>query len=97
MIAHRLGISVAEYDRLIEGSGGLCALCGESYGERPNVDHCHKTGKVRGVLCSRCNTGIGLFAESPELFNAAVRYLACFSSDPASGSTIVKTRGISDR
>jgi hypothetical protein len=75
LVARRVGIGVAEYERLIAESAGVCAICRQPYGSRPNVDHCHQTGKIRGVLCSRCNSGIGLFLDSPELLNAAIRYL----------------------
>lgn len=86
MKARRVGIGVAEYDRLIEASGGLCALCRRPYGDRPNIDHSHRTGKIRGVLCSRCNTGIGLFLDSAELLNAAILYLRSSASDLPRGS-----------
>ena len=75
MIVHRLGNSVEEYESLLSEARGLCAICHGSYGDRPNVDHCHKTGKIRGVLCSRCNSGIGLFLDSTQLLDAAIRYL----------------------
>ena len=40
-----------------------------------SVDHCHTTGKVRGLLCQSCNTGIGLLKEDTKLFMAAIEYL----------------------
>ncbi|WP_425545633.1 endonuclease VII domain-containing protein [Glutamicibacter creatinolyticus] len=70
---------------LSESQDHKCAICGDPYGmeslKHPlYVDHCHQTGKVRGLLCSRCNTGLGLFRDSPDLMLAAVTYLTRSSS-----------------
>lgn len=66
---HRLtflyGITREQYDELLTAQNGRCALCGRRYGEmrgqrvRLDVDHDHVTGKVRGLLCNRCNTRLG--------------------------------------
>jgi len=53
---------------------GKCAICFKIM-DAPNVDHCHKTGKVRGLLCSLCNKGIGLFHDDIEKLLQAVEYL----------------------
>lgn len=53
--------------------GGRCAVCGEE--KKLHVDHCHDTGKVRGMLCFACNTGIGKLKDDPDLLLAAHRYL----------------------
>lgn len=50
-----------------------CLICGSVH--RLHIDHCHKTGKVRGLLCSNCNTGLGMFRDSPMLLNRASEYL----------------------
>lgn len=50
----RYGISRADYDAMLEKQGGTCGLCGGPMA-RPVVDHCHQTGKVRGILCHPCN------------------------------------------
>ena len=55
---------------------GTCAICLRSLpGEALVVDHCHVTKKIRGVLCYRCNTGLGLFADDPAILTNAVTYL----------------------
>lgn len=55
---------------------GRCAICSTPFDEdRPHVDHDHESGKVRGLLCSLCNPGLGFFKDDPELLEAAVRYL----------------------
>lgn len=54
------GITVEQYDAMLNSQGGLCARCGQtSSGMRLAVDHCHDTGRVRGLLCGPCNTYLG--------------------------------------
>ncbi len=50
-----------------------CAICNST--DRLSIDHCHKTGEVRGLLCSKCNSGIGLFRDKIDLLEAAIHYL----------------------
>ncbi|MGV8972244.1 MAG: endonuclease VII domain-containing protein [Rhodoglobus sp.] len=71
------GIGLAEYNERLAAQDGQCAICGErcSSGRRLAVDHCHKTGAVRGLLCIRCNNGIGNFMDDPQRLLAAVAYL----------------------
>lgn len=71
------GIGIDDVERLSEEQGGTCAICREvcSTGQELAVDHCHDTGKVRGLLCSNCNTGIGKLGDDPARLRAAVRYL----------------------
>ena len=78
------GISVEEYDALLKAQGGMCAICkrpetrriGPEGGTRPlSVDHDHETNAVRGLLCSRCNSALGMLDEDPGLLAAAVAYL----------------------
>jgi Recombination endonuclease VII len=59
----RYGISVAEYDALLAKQGGVCAICRKRSKRRLCVDHCHLTGTVRGLLCDRCNLGLGYLKE----------------------------------
>jgi hypothetical protein len=74
----KYGLSLEDYDRLLEEQGGVCAICGQrcKTGRNLAVDHCHTSGKVRGLLCGACNSGLGHFKEDPALFAAAVGYLA---------------------
>lgn len=74
----RFGITIAEYENLLSKQKGKCAICGiteKDLGRKLSVDHCHKIGKVRGLLCHKCNTGIGFFKEKPENFLMAIKYL----------------------
>lgn len=72
------GITSKDYDRMSEKQGGVCAICKKpekSKNGRLCVDHCHLTGKVRGLLCGNCNTGIGKLGEDIAVLEAAIRYI----------------------
>lgn len=72
------GISPEEYEKLLSKQEGVCAICkvtSEEYKKNFHVDHCHKTGKIRGLLCQKCNLGLGQFKDSPEFLLSAVEYL----------------------
>lgn len=77
----KYGLTVEDYDNLFEEQEGKCLICGSKEAGRANVayrlfvDHCHSTGKVRGLLCHNCNAGLGHFKDSEELLNKAIRYL----------------------
>ncbi len=81
------GITPADYEAMFVAQGGLCAICRKAetkknrYGgvRRLAVDHCHRTGKVRGLLCHKCNSGIGYFSDDPVLLLVALRYLEASS------------------
>lgn len=69
------GISSEVYNELVNG---LCQVCGggnSRAGRRLHIDHCHKTGKVRGALCHRCNTALGLAGDSPERLRDLAAYI----------------------
>jgi hypothetical protein len=72
------GFSVAEDDRMIAAQGGGCAVCGRKprKGSSLHVDHDHETGEVRGLLCFRCNGGLGQFADDVDRLESAAHYLA---------------------
>lgn len=75
----KYGISLEEYEKLLEYQGYCCALCGKEFckGEKrqPDVDHCHKTGKVRGILHLHCNTLLGHSKDNIEILEKAISYL----------------------
>lgn len=61
------GITLAERDEMLAQQGGRCAMCrGERHGARWHVDHDHKTGKVRSILCHRCNVNLGAYERLSE-------------------------------
>lgn len=75
-------MSIEEYQQMLDNQNGLCLICGNApdpngikSASRLHVDHDHATGKVRGLLCNKCNPGIGYFQNSPELLEAAAAYL----------------------
>lgn len=73
-IKHKYGITMGEHDKMLDEQNGGCAVCTLPLTE-PQVDHDHATGKVRGLLCRHCNTGLGHFREDPKLFASALAYL----------------------
>ena len=79
----KYGITIDEYDAMHDNQGGVCAICGlpetttkgDGVVKRLAVDHCHTTGKVRGLLCNDCNRGIGLLKDDVALLTNSVLYL----------------------
>ena len=72
----KYGMTVADFDKMAAAQNYCCFLCGDDEMDEFHVDHNHDTGKVRGLLCSNCNTGIGLLRECPKLFERAAQYVA---------------------
>lgn len=73
----RYGLSLEQYDEMLQAQGAHCALCGcaDQRGLKLAVDHCHTTGVVRGLLCTHCNTAIGLLKDDPDLIEKAAEYV----------------------
>jgi hypothetical protein len=71
------GISPEEYDAILVAQRGVCAICARPNddGRRLHVDHCHDSGKVRGLLCHLCNRALGAFGDDPDRVERAVEYL----------------------
>ena len=77
------GISLVDYDAMLEAQGGGCAICGQTpkeEGRRLCVDHDHKTGEVRGLLCNICNRCIGFLQDDSELCRQMMLYLRSYGS-----------------
>lgn len=66
---------LAEMERLQESRCAICRTPFSLFKRRPCVDHCHSTGKVRGLLCHQCNSGLGMIRDDFELLGQALRYL----------------------
>jgi len=71
------GISPEQFDTLLENQGDRCIVCSTNSPGKKGwcVDHCHETGRIRGILCGKCNMGIGLFDDSTEILKKVISYL----------------------
>lgn len=71
------GISVEDYLQMLKNQNGVCKICHQECKTKYSlsVDHNHKTGVVRGLLCNRCNRVLGMMEESVELFASAIKYI----------------------
>ena len=74
-LKRRYGLSVDEYLEMIKEQDGACAIC-RQHAERLCVDHCHETGKIRGLLCHKCNVALGHFNDDIQRLADAISYLA---------------------
>ena len=73
---HKYGITPEIYKGMLEDQNGACGICGgNNKGRRLCVDHCHKTEKVRGLLCNTCNSGIGYLKDNIDIMASAISYL----------------------
>ena len=68
-------LSFEEYNLMLESQGNTCAICKQESVTSLCVDHCHKSGDVRGILCSNCNAGLGMFKDDPNILKKAINYL----------------------
>ena len=78
----KYGITIEEQEDMLRKQSGKCKICGKDiylFGDTKSntahVDHDHKTGKVRGLLCQECNTGLGKFCDNIEYLKNAIKYL----------------------
>jgi len=76
-LVRKYGITFDDYDRMLSEQGGSCAICGlpEPTNKKLDVDHCHETGQVRGLLCTSCNRMLGHSGDRESVLIAAAEYL----------------------
>ena len=77
-LKHWFGITPEDYERMLGDQRGLCAICERHYSNFKNrlaVDHCHHTGKIRGLLCASCNSGLGKLQDDVDYLESAILYL----------------------
>lgn len=76
------GITMEEYNSILKSQNGGCYICGAKTANKRTknlcVDHCHKTGKVRGLLCHHCNKGLGFFKDNLNLLRKAITYMEVY-------------------
>lgn len=73
----KYGITQEIFDQLLQEQGNKCYICSVDFveGIKINIDHCHTSKKVRGILCINCNLGIGHFKDNVELLENAIKYI----------------------
>lgn len=84
ILRSKYGLSLEEYDTMLSEQDGCCAICrADTPGGngRFHVDHCHSSGFVRGLLCARCNMGLGYFKDNIEVLARAIEYLASYNGE----------------
>jgi hypothetical protein len=75
---NKYGVTLDEYNLTLVKQGGVCAICKSTDAGRGrdwHTDHCHKTGKFRGLLCCSCNLGLGYFKDNPVFMSEAIKYI----------------------
>lgn len=73
---YKYGLTKSDFDKIFAKQGGKCPICGNAGDESEFVvDHCHKTGIVRGLLHNQCNTALGLLRDDPAIIYQASAYL----------------------
>lgn len=88
MIEFHYGIDMLDWFSLFFGQGCKCAICGKPFPQDGSAtrsihtDHCHDTGRVRGLLCKDCNNGLGNFKDNPDRLRDAASYLDKHSERP---------------
>jgi hypothetical protein len=75
-LSRKYGLTLEDYEAMRARQNDVCAICKMPSRRRLEVDHCHATGMVRGLLCQACNVGLGRFKDRPALLRAAADYLA---------------------
>lgn len=73
----KFNLTLKQYDQMFEQQNGKCAICNQIdiSGKRLSVDHDHRTGEIRGLLCMNCNLLLGRVESTPELFSKMMKYL----------------------
>lgn len=82
-IKSTFGINANDYDKMLKKQNGVCGICKKEEKERHQngklrklaIDHCHSTGKIRGLLCTKCNQGLGNFKDNESYLEQAIKYL----------------------
>lgn len=82
-LQYKFGITIEQYELILKEQNYTCAICKKpATTKRLAVDHCHKTGQVRGLLCSHCNQGLGHFMDDLSIINNSLKYLQKYDPKP---------------
>ena len=76
----KYGITREQYEGMLQAQDGCCMICHVRLNNELRVDHNHQTGEIRALLCSNCNTGLGMFKEDPARLVTAIEYLRKYST-----------------
>jgi len=72
----KYGLGNEDYEKILKEQGGVCKICGgKDTKKHLDVDHCHETGQIRGLLCGNCNRALGYAKDNPETLRAMANYL----------------------
>ena len=74
-IKHKYGLSIEDFEKIKIEQSNQCSICRKEFVKTPHIDHCHKTGRVRGLLCLKCNRGIGMLDDDVGNLERAINYL----------------------
>lgn len=92
-LRRRYGLPFGEFDRMLAEQNGLCAICGgppvarrDGQEARLHLDHCHATGRVRALLCMRCNQMLGSCRDDAAILRKGIEYLEKHSADQRAGN-----------
>lgn len=75
-LKRKYGLSEETYDYLLKKQNEKCAICMKTTQRKLDVDHCHETGQIRGLLCNPCNQAIGLLKHDPLIIKFALEYVS---------------------
>ena len=76
-LLNKYGLTTEDYNKMLDQQNGVCKICKQVCitNEVLSVDHCHTTGKIRGLLCMKCNSALGYFKDNIETLKSAIKYL----------------------
>lgn len=72
-IKEKYGMTIDQYDAMVDSQNGMCSICKRT--SKLHVDHCHRSGKVRELLCGPCNNALGLFQDDASVLHLAIAYI----------------------
>lgn len=71
----RYGVTVEAFEKMRADQDNRCLICAEEFTDAPHIDHDHRTNRIRGLLCSGCNLGLGHLRDDPSLMRKAAEYV----------------------